>query len=88
MSSTLFCSKEDPKSKKPWHRHCHLIGGVAKYAAVYPPALMKAVLRTLKDRLQREGELGALDMDMPGPIPEEPDIMEQWREILGVDGGF
>ena len=30
--------------KDPWHRHVHLIGGIAKQAARYPPALVKAVL--------------------------------------------
>ena len=32
---------------KPWHRHVHLIGGLTRSAARYPPALVRAVLRAL-----------------------------------------
>ena len=39
---------------KPWHRRIHLIGGIARAAARYPLALVKAVLRTLKTTLYRQ----------------------------------
>ena len=37
--------------KAPWHRHIHLIGGLARQAAIYPPKLVKAVLQCLKKEL-------------------------------------
>ncbi len=37
------CSNQTGKA--PWHRHVHLIGGLARQAAIYPPKLVKAVLR-------------------------------------------
>ena len=47
--------------KHPWHRHVHLIGGIAKQAARYPPALGKAVLRTVKAYLVQKGELNSME---------------------------
>ena len=42
--------KQDGDS--PWHRHIHLIGGLARQAAIYPPKLVKAVLLSLKKELE------------------------------------
>ena len=56
---------------KPWHRHIHLIRGLARPAARYPPALVRAVLKTLKSHLVESGQLSALDAAVAGPIPEE-----------------
>ena len=75
---------------KPWHRHIHLIGGLARPAARYPPALVRAVLKTLKSHLVESGQLSALDAAVAGPIPEEnfvtPEDVEQYWD--DVNGGF
>ena len=39
------------------HRHVHLINGRARQAQVYPPKLMKAILKGIKAELQNMGEL-------------------------------
>ena len=65
----------------------HLIGGAAKYAAVYPPALVTAILRALKDQLVMDGEIGALETGVAGLVPEELLIIEDWQELPGEDGG-
>ena len=41
----------------PWHRHIHLIGGIARQAAQYPPKLVRAVLKCLRDELESKSEL-------------------------------
>ena len=40
----------------PWHRHVHLIGGIAQQAARYPPQLVRAVLKCLKRELEDRGK--------------------------------
>lgn len=32
------------EEKTPWHRHLHLIGGLARQAAIYPPKLVQCVV--------------------------------------------
>ena len=80
------CTNNVPE--KPWHRHIHLIGGLARPAARYPPALVRAVLKTLKSHLVEQ--LSALDAAVAGPIPEEnfvtPEDVEQYWD--DVNGGF
>ena len=76
--------------KAPWHRHIHLIGGLARQAAIYPPKLVKAVLQCLKKELERTGELNAVEMRSSGPVPEEPWVDLQWIEAYwdDVNGGW
>ena len=69
--------------KDPWHRHVHLIGGIAKQAARYPPALVKAVLRTVKAYLVQKGELNSMESNTSGPICEEPFVPADYRRVLG-----
>lgn len=75
------CSNYD--GSRPWHRHIHLIGGLAKAAQVYPPKLVAAVLKALKRQLIEDGELNALDSFASGPYPEHPLIEEgEWNTFF------
>jgi hypothetical protein len=64
----------------PWHRHIHLIGGIAQQAAKYPPQLVRAVLKCLKRELEERGELNAVDAYNAGPVPEIPTVDPEWEE--------
>ena len=59
------CSNQTGKA--PWHRHVHLIGGLARQAAIYPPKLVKAVLRCLKAQLEGKGEISSAEFNSSGP---------------------
>ena len=82
------CSNES--SKGPWHRRIHLIGGIARQAAVYPPQLVKAVLRSLRDTLAEKGEPNTLDLFAAGPVPEMPLMDPEFEEVYmdDVNGGI
>ena len=73
---------------KPWHRHISLVGWVAHFAARYPPRLVTAVLRGLREQMFASGAVASLEDDLSGPVPEEPDVPEDWKELLteGADG--
>ena len=73
----------------PWHRHTHLIGGIAQQAAKYPPQLVRAVLKYLKRELEERGELNAVDAYSAGPVPEVPTVDPEWEEryVDDVNGG-
>ena len=64
----------------PWHRHIHLIVGIAQQAAKYPPQLVRAVLKCLKRELEERGELNAVDAYNAGPVPEIPTVDPEWEE--------
>ena len=74
----------------PWHRHIHLIGGIAQQAAKYPPQLVRAVLKYLKKELEARGELNSVDAYSAGPVPEIPTVDPDWEEqcIDDVNGGI
>ena len=76
--------------KDPWHRHVHLIGGIAKQAARYLSALVKAVLRTVKAYLVQKGELNSMESNTSGPICEEPFVPADYIEGYwdDVNGGL
>ena len=57
------------KGGGPVHRHFHLQGGMATQAAEYPPKLVQAVLKALREQLQADGELNAVDLGFGGPVP-------------------
>ena len=82
------CSNESGKG--PWHRRIHLIGGIARQAAVYPPQLVKAVLRSLRNTLAEKGELNTFDLFAAGPVPEMPLIDPEFEEVYmdDVNGGI
>ena len=44
------------------HRAQSSTHGVAKYAAIYPPGLVTAILKALKDQLIADGSLSALEL--------------------------
>ncbi|CAK0815838.1 unnamed protein product, partial [Prorocentrum cordatum] len=66
------------------HRHTELKGGVAHFAAKYPPKFVSAVLRALRRQLRKDGELNAVD-EIAGPVPEIP---IEYKEMLEKGGGF
>ena len=57
--------------RRVWHRHVHLIGGIAKMAQVYPPKLVKDILLVLRDVVRAAGELSAFEEHCGGPVPDE-----------------
>ena len=84
---------------KQWHRHTHLIGGIAWLAQRYPPKLVRAVVKALRDQLVYDGVLVPLEggkfrrviysISTAGPVPEEPeDILEHWKPLLEAGGQF
>ena len=52
------CSNKDG-SGKPWHRHVMLVNGRARHAKVYPPEIVKAVLKGLRKQLEVDGVFNA-----------------------------
>ena len=73
-----------------WHRHVRLIGGIARGAAVYPPKLVNAVLKGLKEQMVEDGSLSAVDAYAAGPVPEEPSMPAgNWYQYWDdVNGGY
>ena len=67
-----------------WHRHRHLVGGVAQYASRHPPKLVAAVLRALRMQLREDGAIGSVE-EVAGPVP---DIPIDYEAILREGGGF
>ena len=63
-----------------WHRHVQLIGGLAAGAARYPPRLVEAVLKGVKEQMQSDGHLSALEARVAGPVAEEPLITDAGEE--------
>ena len=55
---------------QPWHRHVHLVDHRAHAARIYPPALVAAILRGLREQLRATGEMLVYDY----PVPEDPVI--------------
>ena len=70
----------------PWHRHIQLINNKARWARVYPPKLVAAVLRGLVEQMREDGALSALEGDRAGPVPVEPLIPEGVRMDTAVCG--
>ena len=71
---------------REWHRHVHLVGGLAKQAQVYPPALVAAVLKTLKKHMRAKGELSAFEQRAAGPVPDQETFArEDWQEFFEED---
>ena len=64
------CSNKG-KPVKDWHRHVHLINGRARAAQVYPPRLVRAILRGLKEQMRSDGALGEIGAVSAGPTGEE-----------------
>ena len=45
------------RPEEEWHRHIPLLNGKAKATEVYPPKLVAAVIRGLRNHLRQEGEI-------------------------------
>ena len=72
----------DKTGERPWHRHVHFINHKAHAARIYPPALVAAILRGLREQLRSTGEM----MEFNYPVPEDPviprDIPQEAEEEL------
>ena len=55
---------------RPWHRHVHLFNHKAHAARMYPPALVAAILRGLREQLRSTSDM----MEFNYPVPEAPVI--------------
>ena len=53
------------------HRHVRLVNGRARYAQVYPPKLVSAILKGIRQELRNAGELSALAETVAGPSPDD-----------------
>ena len=75
----LRCSNET-RPVIDWHRHVHLVDQRAQKAQVYPPILIKRVLKGLRDQLREAGDLNVLEQ---GVVCEEPSLDlhdDTWEE--------
>ncbi|CAK0805504.1 unnamed protein product, partial [Prorocentrum cordatum] len=81
-----ICSNVDGRAE--WHRHITLVGGIARFAKVYPPKLVEAVLEELKDTLNDVGELSTAQGQQSGPVPvgaavPPGDWTSYWDDVNG-----
>ena len=76
------CSNSE--GKQPWHVHHALLGGIAKRAAAYPPALVTAVLKGIKQQMLDDGCVSDLDLAVGGPVPSDP-AHATWSEEAWTD---
>ena len=67
-----------------------LLNGLAAGAAVYPPALVRAVLQGIKDQMLQDGHLSSVETYTAGPVAEEPVLTEEYEEEFfdSVNGGY
>ncbi|CAK8995863.1 Retrovirus-related Pol polyprotein from transposon TNT 1-94 [Durusdinium trenchii] len=52
------------------HRHVHLVNGRARQAQKYPPRMVAAILRAIRQELHWRGELNELSVEGSGPSPD------------------
>ena len=72
------------------HRHVHLVDGLAKYAQVYPPRLVSAILKTVAQTIHSE-HVPVQAFVESGPVPEVhgPMETEEYKECWDdVNGGY
>ena len=56
---------------------------------MYPPKLVRAVLKVLRDELADKGQLNSHEAASSGPVPEEPSILEDdYWFVDDVNGGI
>ena len=66
---------------RAWRRHIQLVNGRAKAAQIYPPALVAAILKGIREQMKVDGEIKDLGNLNVGAIPdEEPDCSEEYFE--------
>ena len=63
-----------------WHRHVHLVNGRATMARVYPPELVKAVLKGIRAQMKEDGEFRDVNASDAGPSPEIDEHLEDFVE--------
>ena len=76
-----WCSNQ---SGTGYHVHVDLIGGLARQAARYPPKLVAAILKELKEHLMEDGVLSAMEARASGPNPSQDNWVE-WSEETWED---
>ena len=77
--------------KSCWHRHVHLVNGRAKIAEQYPPKLIRAILRCLKNIILSRGQISAVELMHGGPTAELPEVWQDPAYVEyydGVNGGL
>ena len=81
LAETLrgVCTNDLPGGKHERHRHIHLVNGRAKMARIYPPALVRAVLRALKRQMKAD-EYREVHSVKAGPSPGEDMNLEEYEE--------
>ena len=81
LAETLrgVCTNDLPGAKRERHRHIHLVNGRAKMARIYPPALVRAVLRALKRQMKADGEYREVHLVNAGPSPDEEMNLEEYE---------
>ena len=68
--------------KSCWHRHVHLVNGRAKVAEQYPPKLVRAILKCLKNNILSRGQINAVELMHGGPTAELPEV---WQDPSYTD---
>ena len=81
LAETLrgVCTNDLPGRKHERHRHIHRVNGRAKIARIYPPALVRAVLRALKRQMKAD-EYREVHSVKAGPSPDEDMNLEECEE--------
>ena len=90
LAKTLDVRCSNELGTEPLHVHLHLINGLAKQAAKYPPKLVRAVLKALKTQVTQDGEINHVSMKVGGPDPTQElfdaEYEEEWiDEVFGGD---
>ncbi|CAK0798924.1 unnamed protein product, partial [Prorocentrum cordatum] len=80
------------QGKSGWYRHVRPVGfQKVRSTQIYPPRLMYAILRVVRDQLVHRMELSSMDICTAGPIADEPEVYsdEQWKTYYDdVNGGI
>jgi hypothetical protein len=84
LTNSKELAKTLEKKCSGMHRHVQLINGRAKHAQVYPPKLVSAILRGIRQELRNAGELSALSELVAGPCPDDTGN-EQTEEFFDPD---
>ena len=91
LAKTLDVRCSNELGTEPIHVHLHLINGLAKQAAKYPPKLVRAVLKALKAQMTQDGEINHISMKFGGPDPTQEALLRSVCEgagdvLLNCDG--
>ena len=64
------------------------MGGLARLGAAYPPKLVVAVLKGIRQQMLLDGDLSELDLKFGGPVPSmpvfdlnEPAVLESFEKF-------